>query len=275
MQKSRVMVLFGMLLLGTLVYAAPLTRAQDLEVLQGQGQGGQGQGATNDTRGRGQGGSARWNFAVERNVTGNSYQAQVPQGEAHGYQFGNQNQVRMNFNASVPMQLQMHVNDTGMNQSEFGLHVVNTPSGNAIRLNVSAQATMGQINLTNGRTITIGNQSQNRHRYRYEHNFAINVTTNGSCTANLYHNVNGNPNATWAYYNETTGQWEVVPSSLDGDYLQAQVNHFSTYAILTQLPDETSGTTGGDIGHPAMWFGLVGGMALAVLALKRKHARRA
>ncbi|MEJ2295907.1 MAG: hypothetical protein P8Y23_14215, partial [Candidatus Lokiarchaeota archaeon] len=92
-----------------------------------------------------------------------------------------------------------------------------------------------ELGLLKGNTYQI----RNRNRYQYQEGFVCNIECNGTFTrAQLrIRATNENRVGSWAYYNETTNEWVTVPTTVEGDYLTAEVTHFSYWTIL--LPDST------------------------------------
>lgn len=204
-----------------------------------------------------------WAFGRSINASGRRRE-HVPRGHAYGYYFGNR--TRFYVNASVGVGLDVQVNETEVGNQEFGMNL-DAPDGGDRNVSVHCHGQMRGIGLRPGYAF----RHQNGSRFRF-HGFVFNASANGTCWADLFLNVNGTPGATWMYYNETTGEWEVVPSAVNADgFLVGQVDHFSTFGVF--ILDPTGTDDAPDIGHPASWVGLFGGLVLAVLALTRKRRR--
>ena len=80
-------------------------------------------------------------------------------------------------------------------------------------------------------------------------NFPINITIEYTGTINY-------TSFEFYYYNESTGVWDLVPVTVDGNTITIQINHASLFALggVTPDPGTTGDTPPGDT-QPAIPFG--------------------
>ncbi|GAB4308997.1 MAG: hypothetical protein Kow0069_07720 [Promethearchaeota archaeon] len=207
-----------------------------------------------------QAGGPPGDWGAAQDVPGDQYRGSLAPGEPHTFRFRQRAQLR--FNSNAPLELDVNV-DANNVDADFALDL-NCPDGVPAALTVAAEESRAEFGLQQGKMV----QTRSQHRYAFRSGFTFNATLNVTCgNAKLYLYVGGNPNAAWARYDEGSGEWEVLDTTLEGDYATTVVEHFSTYAVL-ELEEETT------IGSPATWFGLIGGAGLAVAALARKFRAR-
>ncbi|MHA1734449.1 MAG: hypothetical protein ACTSU5_21130 [Promethearchaeota archaeon] len=202
-------------------------------------------------------------WGVPEDVNGNAVRAWLRAGEPKTFKFSQTTQLRFNSNINLDLDVQVDVDDLG--DVDFALELENEAAD--LQLKIICNGSDEKLGLQSGNEVII--EGVNRYRYGYQNRFMFNASLNGTIKrARLHFDVGGNSSATWAYYNETSGEWEIVPSSLEGDYLVAEVTHFSVYSIL--YADETSS---GDIGTPASALGLLAGAAVAIAVVTRKRRK--
>lgn len=202
-------------------------------------------------------GSKDWGTAQE--VDSYKTQAQLKAGEPQTFRF--RQRTQLSFNCNVQCEVNLEVDAPSIGDGEFAMQIegATTP----LKLELKANASDDDVGMKKGNQV----QAKNQNRYRYQYSFMFNASANATFTrARLYYNVGEDTQAKWAYYNETSKEWETLPTTVENGYAVAETTHFSVYTILT--PD-----TEGDIGTPAMWIGFVGGigLAFAVIIRKRRH----
>ena len=70
--------------------------------------------------------------------------------------------------------------------------------------------------------------------------FCLQIKCNGTCDAKLKIQANNrNKNGQWAYYNENSGEWALVPTTIEDGYLVAETDHFSYWTVLIPQADNT------------------------------------
>jgi len=109
-----------------------------------------------------------------------------------------------------------------------------------LQMNMTCTREEVQKGLQLGHTYRVRNRNQN---LLYQEGFCIRIQTNKSgeeqIKAKLKIEVNEqNQEGTWAFYNETHGGWESVPTSVQGGYLVCETNHFSYWTILIPETDD-------------------------------------
>ncbi|MFX1348913.1 MAG: hypothetical protein ACFE92_09605 [Promethearchaeota archaeon] len=123
--------------------------------------------------------------------------------------------------------------------------------------------------------LLLGSRHQVRNRNRnlsYQEGICIQIQTNFSAQEKVQAKLkmqatNRNREGTWAFYNGTAGQWEAVPTQLQGGYLVAETNHFSEWTILVP---ESDVAIWGFAGIGAVFIGVVAIAIVLVVYRKRK-----
>ena len=172
-------------------------------------------------------------------VPTDSHQAQVQANIATMFRFRQRTQLRVMANVNLDLNLECEALRIGV--KDFALEI----EGNGdLQMNMTCTEEQVQLGLLKGNTYQI----RNRNRYQYQEGFCIDIECNGTFTrARLrIRATNENQAGQFAYYNEATGEWVSVPTTVDDGYLTAEVSHFSTWTIL--LPDNTMLIVGFTVG---------------------------
>jgi hypothetical protein len=172
-------------------------------------------------------------------VPTDSHQAQVQANIATMFRFRQRTQLRVMANVNLDLNLECEALRIGV--KDFALEI----EGNGdLQMNMTCTEEQVQLGLLKGNTYQI----RNRNRYQYQEGFVIDIECNGTFTrARLrIRATNENRECQFAYYDEATEEWVSVPTTVEDDYLIAEVSHFSTWTIL--LPDYTMLILGFTIG---------------------------
>ncbi|MFX1364461.1 MAG: hypothetical protein ACFE9Y_05980 [Promethearchaeota archaeon] len=152
------------------------------------------------------------------------------------YQF--QNKSRLTLKSNVTIEGYLNCDDLPQNgDKQFELEL---EAEKDLQMNMTCTREEEQLGLQLGHTYRVRNRNQN---LSYQEGFCIRIQTNKSeqeqIQAKLKIQANDeNQGGTWAFYNETQGGWESVPTTLQGGYLVCETNHFSYWTIL--IPDATT-----------------------------------
>ncbi|MBY9021360.1 MAG: hypothetical protein KGD67_09890, partial [Candidatus Lokiarchaeota archaeon] len=143
---------------------------------------------------------------------------------------------------------------------DFALEIEGTGD---LQMNMTCKEEQAELGLLKGNTNQIRNR--NRNQYQYQEGFVVSLECNGTFTrARLsIKATNENRMCEWAYYDEATEEWVSVPTTVEDDYLTAEVSHFSTWTVL--LPDYTVLIVGFSIG---------GGVAALIIIATVFYIRR-
>jgi hypothetical protein len=123
--------------------------------------------------------------------------------------------------------------------------------------------------------LLLGSRHQVRNRNRnllYQEGFCIRIQTNKSGSeqikAQLKIQANQrNREGSWAFYDETEGEWVAVETAEQNGYLVCETNHFSTWTIL--IP-ESDNVIWGFVGVGAVF---IGAMVIAVVLMVYKKRK--
>ena len=174
-------------------------------------------------------------------VPTNTYQKQVQENVATMFQF--QNRTRLRVEANVNLDLNLDCDALRIGDKDFALEIDGTGD---LQMTMTCTEEQAQLGLLNGNMHQIRTRSRNQ--YHYEEGFVIALECNGTFTqAKLSLSAtNENRMGEWAYYDEATGEWVNVPTTVVDGYLTTEVTHFSTWTIL--MPDYTLAIVGFSIG---------------------------
>ena len=161
-------------------------------------------------------------------VPTDTYQAHIQANTMTMFQFRARTQLRVNANVNLDMNFDCEALRIGV--KDFALEI----EGNGdLQMNMTCTEEQVQLGLLMGNTYQI----RNRNRCQYQEGFVVDLECNGTFTrARLSIRVtNENRVGQWAYFDEAIEEWVSVPTTVEDDYLTAEVSHFSTWTIL--LPD--------------------------------------
>ncbi len=146
------------------------------------------------------------------------------------YQF--QNRTRLTLNSNVTIEGYMNCDNLPQNgdkQFEIELEAERT-----LQMNMTCTREEEQLGLQLGNTYRVRNRNQN---LSYQEGFCIRIQTNKSGEEQIKSKLkiqanDENQGGTWAFYNETQGEWESVATTLQAGYLVCETDHFSYWTIL-------------------------------------------
>jgi hypothetical protein len=163
-------------------------------------------------------------------VGGDHFQGQVQANEMTMFTF--QFNLRLRFMANINLTIEGDCETRQLANKDFILEVEGDQD---LSMNMTCTEEQKELGLLKGNTYQI----RNRNRVQYQEGFVCNIECNGTFTrAQLrIRATNENRVGSWAYYDEATNEWVTVPTTVDGEYLTAEVTHFSYWTVL--LPDYT------------------------------------
>jgi hypothetical protein len=146
--------------------------------------------------------------------------------------FAFQFNLRLRFMANVNLVLEGDCETHKLANKDFVLEI----EGNGdLLMNMTCTEEQKELGLMMGNTY----QMRNRNRFQYQEGFVCNLDCNGTFVKAQIRirATNENRIGTWAYYDEATEEWVAVPTTIQDDYLTAEITHFSYWTIL--IPDYT------------------------------------
>ncbi len=172
-------------------------------------------------------------------VPTNTYEKHIEANVATMFRFRARTQLRLN--ASVNLDVNFDCDALRIGDKDFAVEIEGTGD---LQMNMTCTEEQAELGLLNGNRYVV----RNRNRYQYQEGFVIALECNGTFTrARLSITANTeNSMGQWAYYDEATGEWVSVPTTVVDGYLTAEVTHFSTWTIL--IPDYTLAIVGFSIG---------------------------
>ncbi len=156
------------------------------------------------------------------------YSGTLDPGE-NAIRFRNQTQIRIDCDQCVCINIECEALKIGA--KDFILEL--STSGDCL-MNMTCTEEQAELGLLKGYRV----HTRTRNRYTYREGFCISIECNCSeIQARLrikasIHNRNG----VWAYYNGD--KWVPVPTTIEDDYLTAEVDHFSSWTILIPIAEE-------------------------------------
>jgi hypothetical protein len=198
-------------------------------------------------------------------VSGQKQSGAINAGETKAYKFQNGFQFQLKVNASMNFDVEC---DEAVGAKAFNLQLNTSNSGTNTALKIQIQANNSAMGLVNGSQI----QAKNQNRYRYQNMMMMNLSYNGTdpIQAKLEANCSTKDDI-WAFYNETSSQWETVPSEYKDGVLTADTEHFSLWTILTPEPTTTTTSTGSTIDGYSI-LGILGALGVvSAILIKRRH----
>ena len=196
--------------------------------------------------------------APETNVDGDSYAGNVEANVQKQYKFKNRFQFRLRTNTSMNLSADCDVDGVGAREFEMD---VNTTANQELTLQVKASDE--ELGLGDGKQV----KSQKKNQYQFREQFMINVSLNGTDTVKAQLRLKTeDKDATWAYYDEATGEWVEVESKHEDGMLIADTEHFSVWTVLSVEEPEEDTIDGYGV------FAAISGLAtLGIIFLKRRH----
>ncbi len=171
-------------------------------------------------------GTTQGSATKTKNVAGNTVRERVQAGLRTTYQF--QERTRITINSSNNMNVNINCDAQAIGDKDFE---VNVQSNNDKDMTMTMTCTEEQkeLGLMNGSTV----QVRNRERHRYQEGFVAQIECQGNFSAQLKMKANDeNKGATWAYYDESSGEWVPVQTQEQDGYMVANTDHFSTWTLL-------------------------------------------
>lgn len=186
----------------------------------------------------------------------NLHNAHQNAGEEIQYRFRQKTQVRVN--SSVPIDVIMDVDAMEIGEKSFSVEITDvTEDDKEIELNMTCRENEEQLGVQAGALV------RNRNRVRMNYGFAVNLTANQTCTAELKLSMSAEEakGAAWAYFDEAEEEWVPVESEYVDGELVAITEHFSVWTIISSV-DYTM----------YIVIGVAGLVAVGIIfAIKKKH----
>ena len=142
-------------------------------------------------------------------------------------------------------------------------------SENDLEMNMTCTEEQQELGLLLGSRYQVRNRERN---LLYQEGFCIRIETNKSGSEQIKAQLkiqanHRNREGSWAYYDETEGEWVAVDTAEQNGYLVCETNHFSTWTIL--IP-ETDNAIWGFVGVGAVFAGAVIIAVVSIVYKKRK-----
>lgn len=178
-----------------------------------------------------------------------------------------QNQTQLTIQANVTIEGYINCDAISIGDKSFETEIV---ADGDLQMNMTCTREEAQLGLELGKTYRVRNRNQNLY---YQEGFCVRVQTNKSGDEQIKAKLklqadDHNQEGTWAFYNETQGEWESVPTALQAGYLVCETNHFSYWTIL--IPETDDDSIWGFVGVEVVIGITVIAGVLAVYLKKRK-----
>jgi len=193
------------------------------------------------------------------------YQYQVQANHSLTWQF--QLQTRITVQANISVQGYINCSEAPrIGDKHFELEI---EAENDLEMNMTCTEEQKELGLLLGSRYQVRNRNRN---LLYQEGFCIRIETNKSGSEQIKAQLkiqanNRNREGSWAYYDETEGEWVAVDTAEQNGYLVCETNHFSTWTIL--IP-ETDNAIWGFVGIGAVFAGVVIIAVVSVVYRKRK-----
>jgi len=193
------------------------------------------------------------------------YQYQVQANHSLTWQF--QLQTRITVQANISVQGYINCSEAPrIGDKHFELEI---EAENDLEMNMTCTEEQKELGLLLGSRYQVRNRNRN---LLYQEGFCIRIETNKSGSEQIKAQLkiqanNRNREGSWAYYDETEGEWVAVDTAEQNGYLVCETNHFSTWTIL--IP-ETDNAIWGFVGVGAVFAGSVIIAVVSVVYRKRK-----
>lgn len=188
-------------------------------------------------------------YALPQNVPDKVNQYNQSAGEESRFLF--RNRTRMNLYGNVSMNLSIECDADNVGNKEFNFSYYGE---NAVKLNISINAS------NNAFREQERIRTRNGSLYQFRHRIVVNISRNTTEIMKTTIRVNiSESNCTWVYYNETDGKYEIIESWYENGYLSANITHFSTYAVIGGIIEDTS--------EPKWWIIYIAIGTIAIVTL--------
>jgi hypothetical protein len=164
-------------------------------------------------------------------ISGDSIQTQIQANNRIAFTFRQRTQLRFNSNIDIDVNINCDALRVGTKAFEIEIE-----SDQNLQMNMTCTEEQAELGLLKGNIY----QTRNQNRYQYQDGFCLLIQCNYSnqLQAKLKLQVtNENLHRSWAYYNETSAEWVVVPTIIKDGYLIAETDHFSYWTILVLEPE--------------------------------------
>jgi len=146
-------------------------------------------------------------------------------GETSSFRF--RSQTRLSFNCTCDLTVNMDVDTDSIGDKNI---TIDLNCSEPLEMSMTCTESQAELGAQNGNTV----QTRTQNRYRFQYGFVANISVNCTqFTARLRAQVGNLNGLVWAFYNETMEQWEEVPTVTINGEAVAEVNHFSTWTLLT------------------------------------------
>jgi len=181
-------------------------------------------------------------------------------GDTKSFRF--RSQTRLSFSSTHNLTVNMNVDADNIGDKDITIEL---NCSEPVMMNMTCKATEAGLGMQNGSTV----QTRAQNRYQYQYGFIANISVNCThFTARLRAQVGNLNGLVWAFYNETAGEWEEVPTNTVNGEAIAEINHFSTWTLLS--PESTASTVGIEyLGILVAGFAAIGVMAVILKMRKR------
>lgn len=172
------------------------------------------------------------------------------------FRYQSRNSVRLAFKANASLTINMDVDAANIGDKDVSIEINCT---GAVTMNMTCRETQAELGLMAGNVV----QTRARNRYQYAYGFMTNISVN--CTqfrARIAARVGNVQGHVWAYWNDTSSEWVEVPTELVGEDAVAEVDHFSTWTLLS--PEAA-------IGIESTWITVLAIAAAGTVLLARKR----
>ncbi len=193
------------------------------------------------------------------------YQYQVQANHSLTWQF--QLQTRVTVQANISVQGFINCSEAPrIGDKHFDLEI---EAENDLEMNMTCTEEQKELGLLLGSRYQVRNRERN---LLYQEGFCIRIETNKSGSEQIKAQLkiqanHRNREGSWAYYDETEGEWVAVDTAEQNGYLVCETNHFSTWTIL--IP-ETDNAIWGFVGIGAVFAGAVIIAVVSMVYKKRK-----
>lgn len=199
--------------------------------------------------------------AVDQVIVGGYAHETMNAGEdkAFRFMFQQRNSVRLRFKTNTSLELDMNIDVENIGDKDITIEV---NCSEEVLMNMTCNETQAELGLLNGNTI----QTRSQNRYRYNYGFMTNISIN--CTdfkARLSAQVGNVQGYTWAYWNDTEDAWEEVETNLVDGEAVADVDHFSTWTLLS--PDNS-------IGIETIGLFVIGFLAVGIMLVLYRYKKK-
>ena len=188
-------------------------------------------------------------------VGGDTYQGRINAQTRTAFRFRQRTQLAFNSNVNLDVDINCDAMNIGSKNIEIEVEATSD-----LTMTMTCTENQEELGLMDG-TIT---QTRNQNRYQYQMGFVMTIQCNGTCNATLkMEATEADQGSTWAYYDTATEEWVSVATTLEGGYLVAETDHFSTWTVLSPETDYTVLIIGISVGAVVV-------VGIAVVLLKKR-----